>query len=72
MALLITHLRRRCAQGSPVEAGQDVDDHVGVQLNLILDELGVLGVERERVGGALAGLDGTAEEVDAEDLHGDK
>ena len=67
-----THLGTRRAQGRPVKAGQHIDDHVGVQLDFILHQLGVLGVKRERVGGALAGLDGASEEVKAKNLHGEE
>lgn len=65
-----TYLRGRGAQGRPVEARQHVDEHFGVDLELVAHELGVLGVQRERRRRAPAGLGGAREEVEAQDLHG--
>lgn len=65
----LTHLRSSSTESLPVQSGKDVEDHIRVQLNLILNELRVFGVKRECVGGALASLNGASNKVDAQDLH---
>lgn len=65
----MTYLGRVCPQRSPIQAGQHVKQHLLIQLNFVLHELSVLGVQRVRGGGGLARLDGARQEVKAEDLH---
>jgi hypothetical protein len=62
-------LRSRRAKGLPVQTGKHVDNHVRIQLNVVLDEFCILGVKGIRVLGRLAGLDGAGEEVETKDLH---
>lgn len=66
-----TYLGRSSAQSSPVKPGEHVDNHIRVDLELVLDKFGVLGVQRVRRGGTLAGLDGAGNKVEGEDLHGE-
>lgn len=58
-----THLCRVGPERGPVEAGQDVEQHLLVDLDVVLHELRVLRVEGVRVRGGLARLDGARQEI---------
>lgn len=63
---------RRCgSERVPVQPREDVDDHVGVQLQLILHELCVFGMEGVRVRGGFAGFDCAGQEIEGEYFHFD-
>lgn len=57
------------AERRPVKPGQDIDQHVWIELYVILHKFGVLGVQGKRVGGGLARLCRTVDEIESEDLH---
>ncbi|POR33972.1 hypothetical protein TPAR_05834 [Tolypocladium paradoxum] len=63
-------LLRRRPQRRPVQPRQHVDQHLRVDLDVVLHQLRVLGVQRVRGRRRLAGLGGAGDEVEAEDLHG--
>ena len=64
-----TNLCRRCFQRCPVDAGQHVEDELGVDIDVVLHQLGIFGVQGERVRRALACFHRTGEEVECEDFH---
>lgn len=64
-----TYLGRGGPQSSPVDAGQDIDQKLRVDLDIIFGQLGLLGVQRERVVGRLAVLDRAGQKVECHDLH---
>jgi hypothetical protein len=65
------YLRRRRSQCHPIQAGQNVDDHGRIDFNVILHQLGVLGMEGVGVGRALARLDRAGQKVEAKHFHFD-
>lgn len=64
-----TYLGRSSPQSSPVDARQDIDQKLRVDLDIIFGQLGLLGVQRERVVGRLAVLDRAGQKVECHDLH---
>lgn len=67
-----TYLSRGGPQSSPVDAGQDIDQKLRVDLDIVFGQLGLLGVQRERVVGRLAVLDRAGQKVEGHDLHLDR
>jgi hypothetical protein len=65
----LIHLCRCDFERGPIKAGQDVDEELQVDLNFVLRELSVFGVQRERRGRGLARLHRASEKVYAQDLH---
>jgi len=57
------YLCRRGPQRGPVYAMQNVCEELRVELDLVLCQLGVLGVQGEGVRRRLAGLDGAGQEI---------
>lgn len=66
---LETHLSSSLGQGRPINAGQDVEEQFRVDLDIVLDQLYILALQRIRVGGRLAGLDRAGQKVQTQDLH---
>jgi hypothetical protein len=48
---------------------QEVGEELCVHLDIVVDKLGVLGVQGERVRGGLAGFHGACQEVEGKDFH---
>ena len=69
MVSCATNLCRRRLQRRPVDAGQHIDDELGVDIDVVLHQLGIFGVQGERVRGALARLHRTGKEVECEYFH---
>lgn len=66
------HLCRCGLERRPIKAGQDVDEELRVDVDLVLRELGVFWVQREGRRRGLAGLDRAGQEIYAQDLHIDR
>lgn len=68
---MLSHLCQGRLQCRPVEAGQKIDQHLWVQLELILHQFYIFGMEWIGSCCTLAGLDGAGHEIESKDLHGD-
>ena len=65
-----SHLGGGLQQRGPLDAREDIADEGLVEFELLLDQLGVLEVQRERVGRRLARLQRAGDVVRCQDLHG--
>lgn len=68
-SIVQTYLSRGGPQSGPVDAGQDIDQKLRVDLDIVFGQLGLLGVQGERVVGRLAVLDRAGQKVECHDLH---
>lgn len=65
-----TYLVTNNLQRLPIQAWKQINKELGVDLEIVLDELAFFWVQRKGSGGGFAGFDSAGEKVEGENLHG--